>query len=101
MGDIEGSELEVLERLSDQDFGLIGSLHVEYHFNRGCGNIDAPRWQRVLQRVRSHLAVVDAAAAYYGGDEPCMLDGTVLPKLIVVSYRARDGSGCGDSQHAA
>eukprot|EP00933_Yihiella_yeosuensis_P023708 TRINITY_DN18450_c0_g4_i1.p1 TRINITY_DN18450_c0_g4~~TRINITY_DN18450_c0_g4_i1.p1 ORF type:complete len:476 (+),score=70.70 TRINITY_DN18450_c0_g4_i1:120-1547(+) len=87
--DIEGSEYDVLEGLTADDFLQIGSLHVEYHFNYGCPTKShLERAAKVLQHVAQHLVVVDAGAGFYG--DPCLVDGKPFPKLLTVSYAHRD-----------
>jgi len=86
--DIEKSEFDVLGNLTSSDFERLSNLNVEYHFNLECPDSDAiERALHVMQHVRKHLAVVDAAAAYYGDE--CLVGGASFPKLLMVSYRAR------------
>eukprot|EP00404_Azadinium_spinosum_P004817 CAMPEP_0180473386 /NCGR_PEP_ID=MMETSP1036_2-20121128/30128_1 /TAXON_ID=632150 /ORGANISM="Azadinium spinosum, Strain 3D9" /LENGTH=270 /DNA_ID=CAMNT_0022480657 /DNA_START=48 /DNA_END=860 /DNA_ORIENTATION=- len=87
--DIEGSEFDVLGSLTPSDFERLSSLNVEYHFNQGrCPDSDEiDRALRVMQHVRKHLVVVDAAADYYGPE--CRVDGALFPKMFAVSYTAR------------
>lgn len=96
--DIEGSEYDVFDSISCEDLRRIGSLTVEYHFNKGCDNVNLGRAMRVLGKVRAQLAVVDAAAGYYSQtNNDCIEGGTELPKLLAVSYRAR-GTDCPATQ---
>lgn len=88
--DIETHEFPVLETLGDEDFARIGSLNVEYHFNAGECPTEKDLYiaESVFQRVRKHMAVVDAAAAYY--DQGCPeVGGIRFPNLIAASYASR------------
>lgn len=87
--DIEESEYNVFEAMSTEDFARIGSLSVEYHFNHACADpFYIARAERVLQKVRRELEVIDAAAGYYHS-ESCKVGGKPFPKVLAVSYAAR------------
>jgi len=87
--DIEYSEFEVLPQLRAEDFRRISSLHVEYHFNGPCpSSAEVIDVTKTLAWVNKHLAVIDGAAGYYG--TACMVDGVAFPKLLAVSYSARE-----------
>jgi len=85
--DIERSEFDILEYMSDEDWKRIRSLHVEYHMNYYCPDeVEWNRILRILRRVRQKLAVVDGAAGYYGTN--CTFAQSPMPKLFAVSYAA-------------
>jgi len=92
--DIELSEWSVLESLSALDWDHISSLHVEYHFNYICPDEQSLALaKRTMALVRSKLAVVDSAAAYYENPGPaphCFVGGKPFPKLFAVSYNAEE-----------
>lgn len=94
--DIEGSEWDVLAGLSDEDWGKISALHVEFHFQRrggrapwllGCPD-DAyfAKAKDVMALVRQHMAVIDGTAAIYGN--LCRVGDIDFPQFLAVSYAA-------------
>lgn len=88
--DIEGDEFPVLAELNSTDISAVSSLNVEYHlyYATGCPSKEELKLIKdVFTKMQQSFVVIGGRANYYGED--CFIEGVKLPKLVAVSYAAR------------
>jgi len=94
--DINGSEVDALNALTDADMARISTLHVNYHFDNGCPTEEQlAKTKQVLQNVAKGLSVVESSAIYFGA--PCVINGTSFPKILKVSYASHIACNTNDA----